>query len=45
MMTFILGFICGDIAASVVLLFFMGANSRNHPRIVDAAGNEERYRD
>jgi len=34
MMMFALGFLCGDIAASVVLLFFMGANSQHHPKIV-----------
>jgi len=33
MLTFIVGFVCGDIATAIVLLFFMGANSQHHPRI------------
>lgn len=35
MLTFIVGFVCGDIATAIVLLFFMGANSQHHPRIFD----------
>lgn len=35
MLVFLAGVVAGSIGTTLALLFFMGANSRNDPRITD----------